>query len=150
MLMVTRLLLGASLAKKELINPSIENSVKELAQTAAIKAIFASFNASKDKPVDKGNPFVPTEAVAKADDKAIESVTERVTAALTYRGSWNDYVDGERRDWNHIAAFGLTYDVADWLRLGANVSYSHNDSNTGFADYDNFVTGCSVSLRMAF
>ena len=77
-------------------------------------------------------------------------LTERITAAMTYRGSWNDYINGERRDWNHIAAFGLTYDVADWLRLGANVSYSHNDSNTGFADYDNFVTGCSVSLRMAF
>jgi hypothetical protein len=77
-------------------------------------------------------------------------LTERLTAALSYRGSWNKYEHSDRTDWNQIAAFGLTYDMTDWLRAGANVSYSRNDSNMYFADYQNWVTGCSLSLRIAF
>lgn len=77
-------------------------------------------------------------------------LTERVTASASYRGSWNDYAEGPRTDWNHIVAAGVTYDATDWLRLGVNASFSHNDSNTSFADYDNFVAGCSIALRLAF
>lgn len=77
-------------------------------------------------------------------------LTERVTASASYRGSWNDYTQGPRTDWNQIVAAGVTYDATDWLRLGVNASYSHNDSSTAFADYDNFVAGCSIALRLAF
>ncbi len=77
-------------------------------------------------------------------------LTQRVSAGLTYRGARYEYGQGGRSDWNHNISLGVTFDATDWLRLAVNAGYSHNESNSVFADYDNFTPGGSVALRLSF
>jgi hypothetical protein len=77
-------------------------------------------------------------------------LTERITAGASYRGSSYRYHHEGRADWNHILAAGVTYDAADWLRLGLNFAYTENTSNTSFAEYRSLVPGASLALRIAF
>jgi hypothetical protein len=77
-------------------------------------------------------------------------LTERITSSVSYRGAWYDYEHGGRSDWNHIFAAGVTYEIADWLRVGLNFAYTRNESNKTFADYHSAVPGGGVAVRIAF
>lgn len=77
-------------------------------------------------------------------------LTERISAGLSYRGSFYDYLHHGREDWNHILSAGLTYAFTDWLRLGLNYSLTKNYSNAAFADYYNSLPGIGAVLHLSF
>jgi uncharacterized membrane protein len=57
---------------------NFDKKVKEIEQNDAVKAIFAQFGKGNDKDsVKTDNGFIPTEPVAKADDKLIDSVRKQ-------------------------------------------------------------------------
>lgn len=53
---------------------TFDKKVKDIEQTDAVKAIFASYNTSV---VKKENPYIPTESVEPADEKLIDSVRKQ-------------------------------------------------------------------------
>jgi hypothetical protein len=77
-------------------------------------------------------------------------LTEHLNTVLSYRGSYYHYTRTSRTDWNHILALDATYDLTDWARVGASVSYTADRSNISFGDYENLVAGGSLSLRLSF
>lgn len=77
-------------------------------------------------------------------------LTERLSAALAYRGAFYAYREGSRKDGNHILSAGLTYEVADWLRLGLSFAYTRDTSSVAFGDYESVVPGGSLGLHLSF
>ncbi|HEV7405090.1 MAG TPA: hypothetical protein VGO11_19255 [Chthoniobacteraceae bacterium] len=77
-------------------------------------------------------------------------LTEHLNTVLSYRGAYYRYSHTSRTDWNHILALDATYDLTDWARLGASVSFTSDTSNAAFGDYQNLVAGGSLSLRLSF
>lgn len=77
-------------------------------------------------------------------------LTEQINAGISYRGAWYHYTEGGREDWNHLLSLGASYDVADWLQLGLNVSYTLNRSSASRAEYESLVPGGSLALRVTF
>lgn len=77
-------------------------------------------------------------------------LTEQINAGVSYRGAWYHYSKGGREDWNHLLNIGASYDVADWLQLGLNFTYTLNRSNAARADYESLVPGGSLAVRLAF
>lgn len=77
-------------------------------------------------------------------------LTEKVNLNSSYRLGWYVYPQLDRGDWNHVALVGASYDVASWARLSVSLSHTWNRSSVSFFDYDNLLTGVSVTLHVEF
>ena len=53
---------------------TFDKQLKDVEQSDAVKAIFANYNTSV---AEKGNPFIPTQTIAPADEKLIDSAREK-------------------------------------------------------------------------
>ncbi len=128
-------------------NHTVDLSLQKVWKISRGQQLFAGASANLALATDPGG--------GARDEYALSAgyslrLTERLTAGLSYRGSYYRYREGERDDWNHIFAAGLTYDFTDWLRVGLNASYTRNISSAAFGDYENFVPGGGLLLRLAF
>ncbi len=77
-------------------------------------------------------------------------LTERLTAGLSYRGSRYHAPERGRSDWNHLFSGSASYALLDWLQLGLNVTYTVNRSDAAVGNYESFVPGASVALKIVF
>lgn len=78
------------------------------------------------------------------------NLTRSISAQLYYRGSYYDYYESDRGDWNHIAGISAEYNVTDWLSVNIFGTYSFNRSNIPVFDYDAGNAGGGLALRLKF
>ena len=113
-----------------------------------------------------GSAYVATDALLSidADPSSLErneysfqfgylrKLTHRFSTSLYYRGSWLDYRNSSRQDWNHIVGLEFNYILNDWARLHTSLLYSNNDSNTvgDFDSYESFQAGLGIGLNAKF
>jgi hypothetical protein len=77
-------------------------------------------------------------------------LTEKMTLNASYRLGWYDYPQLDRGDWNHVSLVGAGYDITSWARLSVSLSNTWNRSSISFFDYNNLLTGISVTLHVQF
>ena len=77
-------------------------------------------------------------------------LTDALSLSASYRLGYYDYPVIDRQDWNHVIVLGASYDIASWVRLSLSASSTWNRSSVAFFNYDNLVSGVSLTLHMEF
>ena len=79
-------------------------------------------------------------------------ISDQLAATAAWRGSYWDFDNGGRRDWNHIAGIELTYRICEHASVYSNIYYSSNDSNTPFGvnDFESWQAGLGLGLNYQF
>ncbi len=77
-------------------------------------------------------------------------LSDSLSLATSYRAALYDYPTYDRQDWNHVIVLGASYDLTSWARVSLSASSAWNRSSVEFFDYDNLVSGLSLSLYLEF
>ena len=77
-------------------------------------------------------------------------LNDNLSLSASYRLGFYDYPVIDRQDWNHVVVIGASYDITSWARVSLSASSAWNRSSVEFFDYDNIVSGISLSLHMEF
>ena len=77
-------------------------------------------------------------------------LTDELTLSASYRLGYYDYPVIDRQDWNYVLVVGASYDLTRYARVSLSASSTWNRSSTSFFDYDNIVSGVSLSLHLEF
>jgi uncharacterized membrane protein len=99
-----------------------DKKVKEIEQTNAIKAIFANFRKENPNSTKTDNSFIPSESVAKADEKQMELVRKKGILLMPIAPNSNylqaNFVSIPKAGNNDIKALLPFKAQLIWLKLG--------------------------------
>jgi hypothetical protein len=128
-------------------NSSIECGIEKTWRIARGQQIFGSVSA--DFSLDADPEFAARHEYAAMLGYSIR-LTSRVNAAFSYHSSRYQYAHADRDDWTQLLAAGVTWDLAAWLRLGANITYTHNSSSVPATSYQSLVPGATLAVQGVF
>jgi len=77
-------------------------------------------------------------------------LTRKVQLSLSYRYTFFDYQEVDRRDHSQSLGFGISYTPWQWLELYASASYAFNSSNLPVFEYEAANTGLGFRMRAKF
>ncbi|GAA5483781.1 hypothetical protein [Haloferula sargassicola] len=79
-------------------------------------------------------------------------LTRDLGATLSWRGSYWDFDNGGREDWNHTVGLRFDWQTCPASTLFAHVYYSNHDSNTplGVNDSESWHSGIGLGVQLAF
>lgn len=77
-------------------------------------------------------------------------LTDKLTARISGRASYNSSPNADRQDWNYLAKVSASYALTDWASIGASTSFMWNHSSRDRYDYRNQLTGASVGFELQF
>ncbi len=80
----------------------------------------------------------------------IAELTRNVGAQVSYRFSYFDYQNFDRDDQFHSFAASLIWTPREWLQFAAAATYTNNDSNLDFFDYQTWNVGATLSGTVQF
>jgi hypothetical protein len=126
---------------------SLECGVQKTWKIARGQQIFGAL--SSDFSLDAHPEFAGRHEYAATLGYSVR-LTSRVDAALSYRSSWYQYTHADRDDWTQLLAVGATWELTTWLRLGANLTYTHNTSSVAATSYRSLVPGATVAVQTVF
>jgi hypothetical protein len=76
--------------------------------------------------------------------------TPWLTSSLLYRLGYFDYWEFDREDWVQSIDLGLTWTPVDFFSLTTSLSFSTNNSNYDFFDYDAWNAGLVLTATLRF
>jgi uncharacterized membrane protein len=101
---------------------NFDKKVKEIEQTDVVKAIFTRLEQGTEKKIKSDISFIPTEAVAKADDKQIELVRKKGILLIPIAPNSNylqaNFVSIPKAGNNEVKDLHPLKEQLIWLKLG--------------------------------
>jgi hypothetical protein len=78
--------------------------------------------------------------------------TDKLYSTLSWKGTYWDFKQGGREDWNHIVGLELTWSLSEHNRIFTNVFYTNHDSNAAFGanDFNAWQGGIGFGLNHSF